>query len=360
MEIRRGILAAAMLAGLLSLNGCAPNTDALGTVATPETTIDPFAVDVQVPYVTNQPTSTPQTGGDADDSKYISISSDGKVTILKDSWDDLQYEGVDETGYYAQLRLGDSGVEVKNLQRRLKELGYYDGDESGEFDEATQAALMQFEANYYQKCYGVATVKLQSMLFSQNAVAAAGMAEATLDPAGSEDDEPDSTIAVPDSFRQLKFGDASEAVVSLQGRLKELGYLCGEVTGEYDYYTSCAVMRFEAAYGRKLTGIATELMQEYLFSEKAVAMNADRDQAGSSGQFLSMSKGDEGADVLLLQQRLVALGYSDATPNGKFNTYTANLLKVFQQNAGLDATGKADAATLKVLYGSSAPRGEAQ
>ncbi len=356
MEIRRGILAAAMLAGLLSLGGCAPDVDALGTMGTPQATVDPFAVDVQVPYVTNQPVETPQAAG-ADDNQYIRISSDGKVTILKDSWDDLQFEGVDETGYYAQLRLGDSGVEVKNLQRRLKELGYYSGAESGEFDDATQAALMQFEAKYYEKCYGVATVKLQSLLFSQNAFAVDG-GEATPRPAETGDSQ--TTIPVPDSFRQLQFGDASEAVVSLQGRLQELGYLCGEVTGEYDYYTSCAVMRFEAAYGRELTGIATELMQEYLYSEKAVAMNAERDRAGDDGQFLAVSKKARGADVLLLQQRLVSLGYSDATPNGKMNTYTANLLKQFQENAGLEVTGKADAETLERLYGSAAPRGEAE
>ena len=351
MEIRRGILAAAMLAGLLGLTGCAPEADTLGTMATASTTVDPFVVDVQVPYVTNRPMETEAPDG-AEDDRYISINADGKVTILKDSWDEYKYDNVDQTGYFAQLRLGDSGVEVKNLQNRLKELGYYSGSDTGEFDEATEAALKQFEANYYEKCYGVATVKLQSLLFSQSAVPAAGV-QAT--PGAMADGD---AVQAPEELKQLNFGDVSAAVTSLQQRLAQLGYLHGGVTGEYDYYTSCAVMRFEAAYDRELTGIATKSMQEYLYREDAIALGDRHDQASNYGQFLPMKKGNKGADVLLLQQRLVDLGYSTNTPNGKFNSYTVELVQAFQRKGGLEATGQADAATQELLFGRSAPRGE--
>ena len=351
MEIRRKILAAAMLVGLLGLTGCTPEADTLGTMAMTSTTVDPFVVDVQVPYVTNRPTET-EAPDVVEDDRYISINADGKVTILKDSWDDYKYDGVDQTGYFAQLRLGDSGTEVKNLQNRLKELGYYSGTDSGEFDEATEAALKQFEANYYEKCYGVATVKLQSLLFSQSAVPAAGV-EPTADIVADGE-----AVQMPEELTQLNFGNASAAVISLQQRLAQLGYLHGGVTGEYDYYTSCAVMRFEAAYDRELTGIATVSMQEYLYREDAIVLGEKRDRASKYGQFLPLKKGDKGADVVLLQQRLVDLGYSTNTPNGKFNSYTVELVQVFQSKGGLEASGQADAATQELLYGSSAPRGE--
>lgn len=363
MKIRRDMRAAIAVLGMLSLAGCAQGLDATAP-ATPQASVDPFVVDIQVPYATNQPTATPDASVEEDDS-YISISADGRVTILKDSWDEYVYEDVDQAGYYAQLRLGDSGVEVRNMQNRLKELGYYSGEDTGEFDEATQAALMEFEGHYYEKCYGVATVKLQALLFSQSAISAVSASQPEADPDAAIDPDAvpgteETPVPAPEQLVQLRLEDENDAVTRLQQRLQQLGYLYGSVTGRYDYYTCCAVMRFEAAYGRELTGIATTSMQEYLYREDAIAMNSGDDRAGAKGIFLEMSQGDTGADVVLLQQRLVNLGYSTNTPNGKFNKYTAELLKVFQQRGGLEATGVADTETLQLLYGSAAPRGEGE
>jgi N-acetylmuramoyl-L-alanine amidase len=43
------------------------------------------------------------------------------------------------------LASGSSGEDVKRLQQRLKEFGFYEGEINGEFDEATEAAVKKFQ-----------------------------------------------------------------------------------------------------------------------------------------------------------------------------------------------------------------------
>ena len=46
------------------------------------------------------------------------------------------------------LRRGDSGEQVKHIQMRLAELGYLDGECTGNFDEATEEALRRFQREH--------------------------------------------------------------------------------------------------------------------------------------------------------------------------------------------------------------------
>lgn len=342
MYIRKGVISAASLALALGLTGCSQPTKSSVTIE-PTATPDPFHVDVQVPFVSQAPDEAGVVMDMSGEGSYVAISSDGRVTVLKDSWDELT-DSQAGAGYYTQLREGDSGMDVENLQKRLQELGYYTGEITGTFDAMTKEALVQFESRYSEQRFGIATVKLQEMLFSDQAAA---MNETV------SDAQMDQYAA--SGLQELDIGDADESVILLQSRLQELGYLAGDVTGEYDYYTALAVMRFEAAYKRELTGVATESMQEYLFSDTARTMNGKGDKC-KDGWFMPMKKGDKGADVLLMQRRLAELGYAEDAPNGKYNAFTADLLKVFQENCGLKPDGKATAETLERLYAPDAPR----
>lgn len=340
MEIRKGFMAVAALAGLIALTGCTQQAEQMPT-SEPTATPDPFYVDVQVPYVTQKPEPTVEVDMSGEGS-YIAISSEGRVTVLKDGWDELETASTD--GYYTQLREGDTGTDVEKLQARLAELGYYTGEVNGTFDATTRSALMLFEGRYSEQVYGIATVKLQKMLYHEKAAPANGeVAPISVDDGNAV------------AYAELRFGDQSDAVIALQQRLLDLGYFGGDVNGIYDYFTACAVMRFEAAYKRELTGVATISMQEYVFADKAVVMNSKSDKS-DDGWFIPMKKGDEGADVLLMQQRLVELGYADAVPNGEYNTFTVKLVKQFQENCELKDTGKADKETLARLYAVDAPR----
>ena len=54
---------------------------------------------------------------------------------------------IKEDSVYALSRLGSSGNEVKNIQTKLKELGYYKGDVDGVYGTKTKNAVTSFQRN---------------------------------------------------------------------------------------------------------------------------------------------------------------------------------------------------------------------
>ena len=82
----------------------------------------------------------------------------------------LLYGGTSESGSYSKLQVGSSGSAVKRLQYALYELKYYDGNISGEYDTATQNAVMVFQELNGLVIDGIAGQDTQRKLFSSNAV----------------------------------------------------------------------------------------------------------------------------------------------------------------------------------------------
>ena len=74
--------------------------------------------------------------------------------------------------------------------------------------------------------------------------------------------------------------------------------------------------------------------------------------------YATLSKGDKSDAVLELQNRLFALGFLLDDRDGAFGSKTQTAVKLFQQAAGLEATGIADNETQKRLYAEDAPRTE--
>ena len=64
---------------------------------------------------------------------------------------------------------GDSGDEVTRIQARLQELGYLDTDPTGTFDEATEAAILDFQGRNSLLKTGMADSKTLEVLFSDSA-----------------------------------------------------------------------------------------------------------------------------------------------------------------------------------------------
>lgn len=81
-------------------------------------------------------------------------------------------------------------------------------------------------------------------------------------------------------------------------------------------------------------------------------------QATPTPSYPSLSKGDKGDSVQKMQERLWQLGYLSDDRDGKFGSNTQTALKLFQQAAGLEATGIADSKTQEALYSDAAPRTE--
>ena len=74
--------------------------------------------------------------------------------------------------------------------------------------------------------------------------------------------------------------------------------------------------------------------------------------------YATLSKGDKSDAVLELQNRLFALGFLLDDRDGAYGSKTQTAVKLFQQAAGLEATGIADNETQRRLYAEDAPRTE--
>ena len=72
-------------------------------------------------------------------------------------------------------------------------------------------------------------------------------------------------------------------------------------------------------------------------------------------EYATLGSGSSGSNVNLLEKALLALGYFDAQPGTTYSSYTESAVKRFQTACGITATGTADQATQRVLYGGSAP-----
>ena len=70
---------------------------------------------------------------------------------------------------YITLQRGDSNDRVAALQRRLRDLNYYDANITGNFGSVTQAAIELFQRTAGLDVTGVATVETQQLLFSEDA-----------------------------------------------------------------------------------------------------------------------------------------------------------------------------------------------
>lgn len=74
--------------------------------------------------------------------------------------------------------------------------------------------------------------------------------------------------------------------------------------------------------------------------------------------YTTLSKGDKSDEVLEMQNRLYILGFLLDDRDGAFGKNTQTAVKMFQQAAGLEATGIADNETLQRLYAEDAPKTE--
>lgn len=152
------------------------------------------------------------------------------------------------------LQKNSIGIEVKQLQQRLKDLGYYSGDVDGQYGAGTQTAVTAFQAQHGLKADGVAGEQTLAMLYSGSAQ--------TFVPTPT----PSATPAM------LSSGSSGDEVKSLQSRLQQLGFYSGALDGDYGKGTRAAVKLFQAQHGLDDDGIAGQKTLEMLYSSAAQPM----------------------------------------------------------------------------------------
>ena len=233
---------------------------------------------------------------------------------------DSVYKNADSDKDDDSLRMGDSGSAVKDLQTKLKKLGYYDGTVDSTFGSGTYAAVKAFQKKYNLTADGVAGSETLKKL------------DSAYKNADSDKDD--------DSLRK---GATGSAVKDLQTKLKKLGFYNAYVDGSYGDTTVAAVKAFQKKYNLTADGVAGS---ETLKKLDSAYKNAD---SNTSTDDDSLRKGATGTAVKTLQTNLKKLGFYTAYVDGSFGSTTESAVKAFQKKYGLSADGVAGSATLKKI-----------
>ena len=140
------------------------------------------------------------------------------------------------------LGRGSGGSEVADLQYRLADLGYYDGDLGGRYDTDTIAAVKHLQQDLGLAQTGITSPELQQLIFSDEAPISHGQIT-------------------------LKEGRSGPVVEKLQAALQTMGLYEDSIDSIYDLDVSNAVKAFQSACGYPIDGVATAEIQQALYHQ---------------------------------------------------------------------------------------------
>ncbi len=265
------------------------------------------------------------------------IAANGKTVVTEDKKEEVADDGT--------LKKGAKGSEVKKLQQRLKELGYYKSTCDSEYGNVTVAAVKAFQKKNGLTADGVAGASTLKKLYSTSAIGANGKTEQEEEKEEIKDDG------------TLKQGAKGDAVKKVQQRLKALGYYSNSIDGDYGYRTVEAVKAFQKKNGLTADGVCGESTLKKLNSSSAIGANDKTDKEEEKEETKddgTLKQGAKGDAVKKVQQRLKALGYYSNSIDGDYGYRTVEAVKAFQKKNGLTADGVCGESTLAKLNSSSA------
>lgn len=199
---------------------------------------------------------------------------------------------------------GTEGTDVKELQIRLRELGYLDAA-TGYFGTDTTAAVKKFQERNGLSADGTIGALTREALYSDSVKANA-----------------------------ISYGENSEEVKTYQKRLKALGYLTTEPDGNFGKDTVAAVKLFQELNGLIADGYVGPQTKAQLMS--------------SDAQANAMTIGMSGETVERVQKLLKQLGYLSSV-DGYYGAKTEAAVRAFQTRNNLKADGKVGKNTMSVL-----------
>ncbi len=301
---------------------------------------------------------------------------------------------------FALQKIGSNGSEVTSTQRCLKKLGYFNGPVTGKFASLTQNAVIKFQQANRIPADGVVGINTQQAL--QRACQSRTPSRNTNGALGRTNGQ----------YPTLSQGNTGTAVTRLQQRLRQLGYLNANPTGNFGPMTRDAVIAFQRKYRISANGIVNRQTwnallgssptpaRSSLSTSQVRELQARLQQLGyfntnptgnigpmtreavmqfqrsyrlrvdgiANAQVLQavrrastdgyatqqpsrnyLTVGDQGENVRLVQERLSRLGFSNTNPDGFFNDYTRESVIAFQQYSRLNSTGNVDWQTWQAL-----------
>jgi len=237
----------------------------------------------------------------------------------------------ESTVHFLPAKFGEESENVRMIQEKLIQLNYLNANPTGKFLEQTKEAIKQFQS------------------------------DAGLEASGEMDEETAKALAAT-LYRAIEPGTNSKAVVNIQSRLIELGYLKTRATGNYKGQTEQAIKEFQKDNNLTVNGIADIATQELLFTKSAADAQTDPISVSDGRSFELMNepfqkklvRASEGEEVKKVQSRLTELGFFDGPISGYYMNQTMAAVKKFQSYNTLKANGLMDEQTWDALFNDSA------
>jgi peptidoglycan hydrolase-like protein with peptidoglycan-binding domain len=201
-----------------------------------------------------------------------------------------------------------------------------------------------------------------------------------------------SILSAVTSVMALERGDQGPSVRNLQQQLRKVGFYQAPITQIYDFPTEDAVRRFQQAAGLPVDGVVNTATRQKLqtWRPKAANTNTQAKKPSTSNAAIKpmvvstntqpkkpatttttarrtnvaaasttpttkrnnpnlLSRGDEGNNVRVLQERLRVAGFYYGNATGIYGPITEEAVKRFQRAYNLDADGIVGPATLAKL-----------
>lgn len=153
---------------------------------------------------------------------------------------------------------------------------------------------------------------------------------------------PELQVTVPEAVpmpENLRLGEEHPIVTQLQERLMELGFMDhDEPTPYFGTQTERAVKIFQRQHGLIQDGIVGSSTYDAIMSPEA--------------KYYAVQKGDEGDDIVVIQNRLYELGYlaSSDQLTGSFGDSTESAVLKLQEINNLSQDGKVGQQTFNLMY----------
>ena len=208
---------------------------------------------------------------------------------------------------------------IAEAQEKLKALGIYAGEITGNAGEKTVAAIKAFQKKYGLTADGVLGSETMSKLRSVGGSSSASY--------------------------------SSGSVADVQNKLKALGFYSGEITGNAGTKTVAAIKAFQAKYGLTADGVAgskTTAKLNEVYKNKGGSSSSSANYTPSTSSS-TLKLGSTGSGVSALQENLTALGFYYGDITGHFGSMTEAAVKKFQKSRGLSQTGVANKTTQNAI-----------
>ena len=241
--------------------------------------------------------------------RQIGAPQDGVVGT--ETWDKLFSA---DTPFY-QVKNGDSGNDIVQIQNRLYQLGYIsESSVTGYYGDNTEKGVKDMQARNGITVDGTVGKETINLIYSDEVKA-----------------------------NLIGIGDKSELVQKYQQRLIALGYLYDEADGTFGAGTQSAVMQFQSRNDQIVDG--------YLGPDTRIALESP------NAKPFGLRLGDKSGSVTNAQKRLAHYGYLPSNlVTGYYGEITVNAVVAFQECNGLSADGTVGIQTMTKLMSDNATK----